>query len=100
MNGKLSLYIINYRPSIYRFIALFRASLMEKADKSCTVFCRCVEMMADTSRKMLNAKGLREKLSAWDQKFNSNAPLSDKQKDGFMELTTLSANRPLPTEVK
>ena len=60
--------------------------------------CRCVNM-AETSQKMLNAKSLREKLSSWDHKFNPNAPLSDKQKDGFMELTTLSANRPLPTEV-
>ena len=55
--------------------------------------------MAESSQKMISAKGLREKLSSWDQKSNPKAPLSDKQKDGFMELTTLSANRPLPTEV-
>lgn len=49
---------------------------------------------------MSNAKTLREKLTAWDAKYDPKAPLTDKQKDGFMELTTLSANRPLPTEVK
>ena len=42
---------------------------------------------------------LREKLTAWDAKLNPTAALTDRQKDGFMELTTLSANRPLPAVV-
>lgn len=60
--------------------------------------CRCVNM-ADTAEKLLSAKGLREKLAAWDAKSDARAPLTDAQKDGFMELTTFSANRPLPSEV-
>lgn len=43
---------------------------------------------------------LQEKLSLWDAKLNPKAPLSDRQKDGFIELTTLSANRRLPVEVR
>lgn len=42
---------------------------------------------------------LQEKLSLWDAKLNPKAPLSDRQKDGFIELTTLSANRRLPVEL-
>ena len=55
--------------------------------------------MADTPHKIPNARALREKLTAWDAKYNPKAPLTDQQKDGFMELTTLSASRPLPAEV-
>ena len=56
--------------------------------------------MADTLQaKMHGPKSLREKLTAWDAKIDPKASLTNIQKDGFMELTTHSANRPLPVEV-
>ena len=55
--------------------------------------------MADTLQKMSNPKVIREKLTSWDAKTGPAAPLSDKQKDSFMDLTALSANRPIPLEV-
>jgi hypothetical protein len=57
--------------------------------------------MADTlqPKSLPGAKTLRDRLSAWDAKTDAKAPLTERQKDGFIELTTLSANRPLPTEV-
>ncbi|KAK2188450.1 hypothetical protein NP493_132g06036 [Ridgeia piscesae] len=66
---------------------------------------RCVNM-ADTlqrelhqqTKQSLDAKILREKLTAWDTKDIPKAPLTDKQKDSFMELATQWSNRPLPTE--
>ena len=48
---------------------------------------------------MHGPKSLREKLTAWDAKNDPKASLTDRQKDSFMELTTHSANRPLPVEV-
>jgi len=62
--------------------------------------------MADTlqrelhqqTKQSLDAKILREKLTAWDTKDIPKAPLTDKQKDSFMELATQWSNRPLPTE--
>ncbi|XP_072180236.1 conserved oligomeric Golgi complex subunit 3-like [Diadema setosum] len=44
-------------------------------------------------------KMLREKLSLWDQRTTPKAPLTEKQKDSYMELTTHAANRPLPIEL-
>ncbi|ELU14157.1 hypothetical protein CAPTEDRAFT_176475 [Capitella teleta] len=44
-------------------------------------------------------KNFREKLSAWDATVDPKAPLTDRQKDSFMELTTHSSNRPLPVEL-
>ena len=57
--------------------------------------------MADTlqPKNSTNVKNLRDRLAAWDAKSDATAALSDKQKDGFIELTTLSANRRLPVEV-
>ena len=55
--------------------------------------------MADTLQKTSNPKVIREKLTSWDAKDTPAAPLTDKQKDSFMELTTLSANRAMPLEV-
>ncbi|XP_077988329.1 conserved oligomeric Golgi complex subunit 3-like [Glandiceps talaboti] len=49
--------------------------------------------------KMANPKQLREKLSVWELKTDPRAPLSDKQKDSFMELSTIASNRPLPIEL-
>ena len=54
--------------------------------------------MADAVR-LFSAKIMREKLSAWERKDDPKAPLSDAQKDSFMELTTNVSNRPLPIEV-
>ncbi|XP_038049939.1 conserved oligomeric Golgi complex subunit 3-like isoform X2 [Patiria miniata] len=54
--------------------------------------------MADTMR-LFSAKIMREKLSVWEQKNDPKAPLSDVQKDSFMELTTNVSNRPLPIEL-
>ena len=56
------------------------------------------KIMADTLQKM-NPRTLRDRLAAWEAKSNAKAPLSDKQRDSFMELTTQSSNRPLPVEV-
>ena len=55
--------------------------------------------MADTLQKMQAAKSLREKLTAWDSKLDPTAPLTEKQKDSFMELNTQSSSRPLPADV-
>ena len=57
--------------------------------------------MADTSlaKNSSGVRNLRDRLTAWDAKTDAKAPLTDKQKDGFIELTTLSSNRPLPLEV-
>lgn len=65
----------------------------------CRTFSRGSPNMADTLQKMSNPKVLREKLTSWDGKINPSAPLSDKQKDSFMELTTFSSSRALPVEV-
>ena len=58
--------------------------------------------MADTlqPRNSTVVKNLRDRLAAWDAKVDPIAPLSEKQKDGFIELTTLSGNRGLPVEVR
>ncbi|XP_033638194.1 conserved oligomeric Golgi complex subunit 3-like isoform X2 [Asterias rubens] len=54
--------------------------------------------MADTVR-LFSAKIMREKLSCWDRKEDPKAPLSDAQKDSFMDLTASVSNRPLPIEL-
>ncbi|XP_071951133.1 conserved oligomeric Golgi complex subunit 3-like [Antedon mediterranea] len=51
------------------------------------------------STKMRNAKVIREKLSYWEHKGDPKAPLSDIQKDSFMELATIASTRPLPIEI-
>ena len=43
-----------------------------------------------------HGRTLRDRLSQWDSRL---APLSDKQKDGFMELSSATTFRPLPTQV-
>jgi hypothetical protein len=57
--------------------------------------------MADTlqPKGLPGARNLRDRLSSWDAKVDAKAPLTERQKDGFIELTTLSVNRPLPVEV-
>lgn len=59
--------------------------------------------MADTlsnMREKVDPKLLRDKLSAWEGKTSPLAPLTEKQRDTIMELTTLSSSRPLPIEVR
>ena len=55
--------------------------------------------MADTLQKEPTAKVLRDNLSAWDAKIGPKAKLTEKQKDTFIDLTTVSSNRALPVEV-
>jgi len=43
---------------------------------------------------------IREKLSLWDVKDSPLAPLSEKQRNSVLELTTVAGNRPLLDEVK
>ena len=43
---------------------------------------------------------VREKLSQWDVKDFSLAPLSEKQRNSVLELTTVASDRPLLDEVK
>ncbi|XP_064639332.1 conserved oligomeric Golgi complex subunit 3-like isoform X2 [Lineus longissimus] len=52
--------------------------------------------MADTSP---SSKMLREKLASWDALDHARAPLSDRQRDSIMDLTTMSSKRPLPIEL-
>ena len=42
------------------------------------------------------SKVLRDRLAAWDSQL---APLSDRQREGFMELSSVAASRPLPSQV-
>ncbi len=42
------------------------------------------------------AQNVRDKLSQWDSRL---APLSDRQKESFMELSTAATARPFPTQV-
>lgn len=42
---------------------------------------------------------VREKLSLWDVKDSPMAPLSDKQRNSVLELTTVAGDRPLLDEV-
>ncbi|XP_072033720.1 conserved oligomeric Golgi complex subunit 3-like isoform X2 [Amphiura filiformis] len=55
--------------------------------------------MADTATKVGSTKNVQEKLQHWDRKGDPKAPLSERQKDSFMELATHAANRPLPIEL-
>jgi len=49
--------------------------------------------------QVLPPKNLRDRLAAWDSKTDPRAPLTERQRDAFIELTTQSSNRRLPTEV-
>ena len=42
---------------------------------------------------------VREKLSLWDVKGSPLAPLSEKQRNSVLELTTVAGNRSIPDEV-
>ena len=42
------------------------------------------------------SQAVRDRLVQWDSKL---APLSDKQKQGFVELSSAASYRPLPSEV-
>ena len=55
--------------------------------------------MADTLQTEPSAKLLRDSLTEWDSKSDPKASLTEKQKDSFIELTTLSSNRLFPVEV-
>lgn len=44
----------------------------------------------------MKAQNLREKLSQWEAHL---APLSARQKDGYLQLSTAAASKPLPTQV-
>ena len=44
----------------------------------------------------VQGRSLRDRLGQWESRL---APLSDKQKDGFMELSSAATFRPLPAEV-
>lgn len=48
----------------------------------------------DQSRQ--KAQNLREKLSQWESQL---APLSERQKDGYLQLSAAATARPLPTQV-
>lgn len=45
------------------------------------------------------SKDVRETLLHWDSKDFPLAPLTEKQKNSVLELTTVASNRPLPEEV-
>lgn len=59
--------------------------------------------MADTSQlrqfNTVNQRIIRDRLSLWEAKSNPTAPLTVKQKDVLIELTTIAAERPLPSEL-
>ena len=44
----------------------------------------------------VQGRSLRDRLGQWESRL---APLSDKQRDGFMELSSAATFRPLPAEV-
>ena len=44
----------------------------------------------------MGGRNVRDKLALWDSKL---APLSERQRDGFMELSSAAIFRPLPTQV-
>ncbi|XP_064615702.1 conserved oligomeric Golgi complex subunit 3-like [Liolophura sinensis] len=60
-------------------------------------------MMADTLQGLpsgaVNPRVLRERLAAWDSKTQPKAPLTDAQKDVFIDLSTQVASKPLPIEL-
>ncbi|KAL8567225.1 hypothetical protein ACOMHN_046635 [Nucella lapillus] len=56
--------------------------------------------MADTSQsRPVNQRVIRDRLSLWEAKTNPIAPLTPKQKDALIELTSIAADRPLPSEL-
>lgn len=55
--------------------------------------------MADTLQSASRQKLIREKLSQWEAKTNPKAPLTTKQKDAVIELTSFVTERPLPQGV-
>lgn len=56
--------------------------------------------MADTSQaRPVNQRVIRDRLSLWEAKTNPTAPLTGKQKDALIELTSIAAERPMPPEV-
>jgi len=44
----------------------------------------------------VQSRSLRDRLGQWDSRL---APRTDKQKDGFMELSSAATFRPFPAEV-
>ena len=57
--------------------------------------------MADTSQaRPVNQRVIRDRLSLWEAKTNPTAPLTAKQKDALIELTSIAAERPIPPEVR
>ncbi|XP_067668938.1 conserved oligomeric Golgi complex subunit 3-like isoform X2 [Haliotis asinina] len=52
--------------------------------------------MADTLQSASRQKLIRERLSLWEAKTNPKAPLTTKQKDAIIELTSFVTERPLP----
>lgn len=42
----------------------------------------------------------REKLTLWDQRPDSTAPLTDRQMDSVLELRAAAENLPVPAEVR
>ena len=45
----------------------------------------------------MKAQNLRDKLSQWDSQL---APLSSRQKDGYLQLSAAATSRPLPTQTQ
>ena len=71
------------------YIQKMRARMRNKDVRpQCTLNFMIVEMSA-------TAAAVRERLSRWD----TLAPLSDRQKECFLELSSTAANRPLPLHV-
>ncbi|KAJ8310120.1 hypothetical protein KUTeg_011985 [Tegillarca granosa] len=59
--------------------------------------------MADTSHlqqgKPVNQRTIRDRLSSWEAKVDPKAPLTDKQKDAFMEMSAVVTERPMPIDL-
>lgn len=47
-------------------------------------------------RAVMKAQTLRDRLSQWETHL---APLSVRQKDGYLQLSTAATSRPLPTQL-
>ena len=56
-------------------------------------------MAAQVGFSSAYSQEVREKLSLWDVKDSPLAPLSEKQRNSVLELTTVAGNRPLLDEV-
>ncbi|OWF49103.1 conserved oligomeric Golgi complex subunit 3-like isoform X2 [Mizuhopecten yessoensis] len=56
-------------------------------------------MMADTLALPVNQRVIRDRLHAWESTTDSKAPLTGTQKDGLVELTSKTSERPFPKDL-